>query len=316
VLRLSGTVHHRTFVAVACVIAVVATGCSKDANNSSRSDSAATSSTTTTQLAWTRNLATVVEQPADLPGYHVYRPKDLSSVDGRLPVIVWANGGCVRYDQVWAPLLERWAKSGFVVVAITTPPGTDPRTATGSTADDQAKAIDWAAGADQQKGGLYAGHLDLHKVVAAGNSCGGITTLTLASRDPRVRAAFVLSGSSVPPGGTRDAAAAIMGKVHVPVGYVNGGPDDISTNYIAQDLNVMAPGVPRYWAHRATGAHQDVSTDPAILKDVAEISTNWIDYSLSGNPHLRATLLHDPCAACPPGTWTPTSSNLNDVKAS
>jgi predicted dienelactone hydrolase len=246
----------------------------------------------------------------------VYRPKDLTATGTPLPVIVWADGGCVRYDKVWAPLLQAWARSGFVVIAITTPPAADPRAAGASTADDQAHAIDWAATANRPNNGQYAGRLDLHKVVAAGNSCGGITTLTLTARDPRVRAAFVLSGSSVPPGGTREAAAAIMGNIHVPVGYVNGGPEDISTTYIAQDLDVMAPGVPRYWVHRATGAHQDVSTDPAILADVAEISTNWIDYSLDGNPRLRTTLLRDPCAACPPGTWTPTSSDLSDIKSS
>jgi predicted dienelactone hydrolase len=303
----------RTPVAAIVLVVVCFVGCSTDSNQTAHSRS--TSSTTTTQLAWTRRLATVVEQPADLPGYNVYRPKDLNATGSPLPVIVWANGGCVRYDKVWAPLLEAWARSGFVVIAITTPPAADPRTAGTSTADDQAHAIDWAAAANRQDTGQYAGRLDLHKVVAAGNSCGGITTLALTARDPRVRAAFVLSGSSVPPGGTRDAAAATMGKIHVPVGYVNGGTEDISTNYISQDLDVMAPGVPRYWVHRATGAHRDVSTDPAILTDVGEISTNWIDYSLGGNPRLRTTLLHDPCATCPPGTWTPTSSYLSDVKS-
>jgi dienelactone hydrolase len=302
-------------VAVAIVAGIVIAGCSTDANKADRSAKPATSSTTTTFVGWGRDLATTVEQPPDLSGYHVYRPKDLPAT-GRLPVIVWANGGCVRYDQVWAPLLESWARSGFVVIAIATPPGTDPRTASISTPDDQARAIDWAAAADAQRDGTYAGHLDLHQVVAAGNSCGGITTLTLAARDPRVRAAFVLSGSSVPPGGTRDAAAAIMGKIHVPVGYTNGGPEDISTNYIAQDLAVMAPGVPRYWARRATAAHEVVSTDPAILAEVGEISTNWIDFSLNGGPRLRQRLSDNPCSTCAPGTWTVTSANLDSWKPS
>ena len=63
-------------------------------------------------------LPTTMDTPADLPGYHVYRPVDLDATGSPLSVITWANGGCVRFDGVWAPLLERWAAAGFVVIAI------------------------------------------------------------------------------------------------------------------------------------------------------------------------------------------------------
>ena len=85
-----------------------------------------------------------MEAAADLPGYNVYRPTDLGATGGLLPVVVWANGGCVRHDATWRTLLERWAAAGFLVVAITEPPDREATVEDRTTADDQAKAIDWA----------------------------------------------------------------------------------------------------------------------------------------------------------------------------
>ncbi len=297
-------------MSAACgLLLIAAVGCTSSTNDSAPPETTAT--TTTMVKASSRALPTTVEPAVDLPGYNVYRPTDLDATGAPLPVIVWANGGCLRYDAAWSPLLESWAAAGFVVVAITAPPdGADPRAAGITTADDQGMAIDWAEAQDADPAGPYAGHLDLDRVVAAGNSCGGITTMELAARDDRVRSAFVLSGSSVFPGSPREAAAALMGGIDVPVGYVNGGPEDISTGPIQQDYELVPAGVPAYAAHRSSATHQVVSTDPSILAEVAEISTNWIDFTLYGNPELERTLLDDPCGACAPapGPWRPRTS--------
>jgi len=114
----------------------------------------------------------------------------------------------------------------------------------------------------------------------------------------------------VPPGGSPEAAAAIMGKIHVPVGYVNGGPQDISTAYIRQDYAALPSGVPAYAAHRSEGDHITVSVAPAVQPEVAEISTNWIDFALYGSPALARSIVADPCSSCPPGTWSAEAKNL------
>lgn len=275
-----------------------------------------TTATTTVVAAIDRDLATVQAQAAELPGYNIYRPADLALTGEPLPVIVWANGGCLRYDAAWSPLLDSWAAAGFVVVAITAPgDGADPRTAGMTTVADQAAAIDWAEAANDAPSGEYAGHLDLARVVAAGNSCGGVTALTLAAQDDRVAAVFVLSGSSALPGSPDEAAAAVMGGIDVPVGYVIGGPEDISTAFATRDLELLPAGVPGYLAHRSSATHPEVSTDPAILTEVAEISITWIDFTLTGNPELEQKLLDDPCAACPPGTWTVSARDLDAASA-
>jgi hypothetical protein len=201
------------------------------------------------------------------------------------------------------------------VVAITTPTGADPLAAGMGTADDQALAIDWAYAENGRSESPYAGHFDLSRIVAAGNSCGGITALTLASRDDRVRSVFVLSGSSAFPGAPREAAAEVMGNIGVPVGYTVGGSEDIARANAQQDFELLPEGVPGYIAHRSEGTHEVVSTDAGILAEIAEISTNFIDFALFGNPLVEQSLLEKPCGACAAGTWTIEAKSLDAVQS-
>jgi len=286
------------------LLALLSAGCRDDSDGPE---------STGLQPAVSRNLPVVKEQVAELPGYNVYRPADLGATGAPLPVITWANGGCYRWDATWTILLEGWARAGFLVVAITAPAVGDPASASRTTAADQAAVIDWAYAENSRAGSPFAGHLDLDRVVAAGNSCGGITALNLASMDKRVNAVFVLSGSSSIPGSPEAAAAAVMGNIAVPVGYVVGGPEDIASIYARQDYELMPVGVPGYRAHRFEADHVRVSTNPDILREVAEISTNWIDFALYRDPQVMQSVLENPCAQCPPGNWTVEAKNLETI---
>jgi hypothetical protein len=59
--------------------------------------------------------AVIKESPANLPGYNLYRPAKLSR--RAMPVIAWANGGCVRSDGSWTSLYERWVHEGYFVIS-------------------------------------------------------------------------------------------------------------------------------------------------------------------------------------------------------
>jgi dienelactone hydrolase len=297
---------------VAAMVLATLAGCSDGESGGTMTRG---SKDTTTLPAVRRALPTVVEPAVDLPGYNVYRPRDLGALGRPLPVVVWANGGCVRHDATWRSLLERWAAAGYVVVAITEPPGGAVDVSDRTTADDQARAIDWATDQNARARGPYRGHLDLERVVAAGNSCGGITSLTLAGRDPRVRAVFVLSGSSVGPGAAREQAAAVMDSVRVPVGFVVGGPEDIASSQAIQDFELLGPRVAGYVASRTTGDHVAVSTDTAILAEVGEISVNWLDLALDGTDAARRHLMDRPCQSCAAGFWTVRAKHLDALVA-
>jgi hypothetical protein len=290
-------------------IAVALVACTDDGSDSGSDSSDASTTTTIAAPAATRALTITTENAPDLPGFTIYRPEDLDATGGPLPVIVWANGGCYRFDVTWQPLLERWATAGFFIIAISG----DRAPAGNSTAADQAAAIDWAVDHSERATGPYAGRLDIDRIVAAGNSCGGITSLNLAAGDDRVTAVFVLSGSSVGPGASTDQVAAVMGNVEVPVGYAVGGVEDIAGAEAIKDYDALPPGVPAYIAARSSGDHVLVSTEPEILADVADIAINWFDLTLYGRDAARRTLLHTACDGCPPGLWTPTAKRLGSL---
>ena len=145
----------------------------------------------------TRQAPAITAGPiANLPGYDVFRPANLDAVNHKLPVVAWANGGCVFFNALWKPLFDAWVKAGFIVVAI----GPNPSSKGGiSTVADQEKIVDWAFSENGRKRSPYHNRLDPKGIVAAGNSRGGVTAVQLAAQDQRVHAVFVLSGSSTLP---------------------------------------------------------------------------------------------------------------------
>lgn len=255
-----------------------------------------------------RDLPTTQGPAVDLPGYNVTHPTNLDATGSPLPVLVWGNGGCFRHDATWQPLFDRWASAGFVVISMTTPPSGNPLEQ--HDVEDQRAGIDWAEQQNAAVGGPFAGHLDLDRVVAAGNSCGGITALGLASTDDRVASVYVLSGSAAFPGAPPEDAERVISSITVPIGYVTGGPEDISRANVQQDFGFAE--VPAYIANRASGDHVAVSTDPGMLVEHADIALNWLDLTLYGNESARTALLSNPCATagCAPDLWTVQSKNL------
>jgi len=56
------------------------------------------------------------EEPASLATHTVYRPADLAKT-AKLPVVLWANGGCETHRSS-SPLPRRLASHGYLVIAV------------------------------------------------------------------------------------------------------------------------------------------------------------------------------------------------------
>jgi hypothetical protein len=254
-------------------------------------------------------LPTMMERPNVAPWFVVHRPTDLSSTGEPLPVIVWANGGCFRSDFTWEPLFKRWAAGGFVVLALTD--GPDGPLATSSVADHGA-LIDWTLAEADKAGSPFAGKLDTERIVAAGNSCGGVTALGVAAKDKRVAAVFVLSGSSA----LASTDMGVMGAIEAPIGYVVGSnEEDIASPNALADYEAMADGVPGMIVSRSTGDHITVSTDTTVLPQVADIALNWMDLALFGTPEAADALTSTTvCASCTAGMWTLKEKHLATLR--
>lgn len=258
------------------------------------------------EYQYTGDGYTIIEEnPNAQPWFDVFRPLDMTAVVSEsgqlLPVIVWANGGCLRSNFTWQPLFKRWAAQGYVVLAMAEEPGNG---AVGtSNVEDHGALIDWALSQSP-----YADIIDANRVVAAGNSCGGVTALGLAAIDTRVAAVFVLSGSSAI-GATSES---IMQAIQVPVGYITGGPTDIAGGPARSDFDTLPADAPAMLVQRITGGHLTVSTNVAILEEVADIALNWMNLTLDGNEASYLDLTSETvCATCTPGDWILTEKNLD-----
>jgi predicted dienelactone hydrolase len=253
-------------------------------------------------------LATTKEHPAEEPWFNIYRPEDLDAPGEPLPIVVWANGGCFRSDFTWEILFARWASAGYFVLALSEHPEDGAMVQT--TVDDQAALVDWAVKQNAAQDSAYFGKLATDRIVAAGNSCGGVTALGLTARDTRISAAFVLSGSS----GFGAANRQVIDHIQVPVGYIVGGETDIAGANATSDYDALPNGVPAAIVSRFEGDHRTVSTDAAILTDEAEISLSWMDLAVFGSRAAHVALTSATvCEGCEPGHYTLKAKNLETL---
>jgi len=126
-----------------------------------------------------------------LPRHTIYAPKK-ADASKKLPLIVWANGACGTDGAGYANFLTEIASHGFMIIASGAPskPWGGSGKGGGGLGGEKSRAIwltqglDWAEkGAD---GGKF-GQVDMTKVAAAGQSCGGVEAYSASVYEPRVK---------------------------------------------------------------------------------------------------------------------------------
>ena len=273
-----------------------------DAPSGSGGGSAPTSSR---PLSSTLKLPTMMEKKSVAPFFNVWRPADLTKVEGKLPIVVWNNGACSRNDGVFKPLFDKWASGGYFVLSLTSGGGSSS-----TTIADQKALIDWVVAEAGMASSPYKDKLDIDKISAGGNSCGGITSLGLASMDPRVKSIFVLSGSS----GFGGADRTVINGIKIPVAYVVGGEEDIARTNAESDYAAFAAGIPAMVVNRSSGDHLMISNNAMVMADAADMSINWLDLTIFGlQGALDALKQPTVCTGCASGLWTLTSKNLETL---
>jgi dienelactone hydrolase len=145
-----------------------------------------------------RTLVTTIWYPAR-------SEKANTSVQSPYPLIVFAHG-LGGAPQEYRRLLSAWAAAGYVVAAPLFPlsssetPGGADGGDIGNQPGDMSYVIDQVLNASSSPNGQLSGLVDPNEIGAAGHSNGAITTLGLIGntccRDPRVRAAVVMAGTT------------------------------------------------------------------------------------------------------------------------
>jgi dienelactone hydrolase len=258
--------------------------------------------------------AAVMEMDTTLADHTVYRPADLSKVQGKLPVVSFGNGGCVNIGSAFKTLLGEVASHGYLAIATGPPAGGPPggMPFAQSKTESLVKAIDWAIAENARKGSPYYGRIDTTKIAVAGQSCGGLQAIAVGA-DPRVTTVMVLNsgiirgGIPTPDGGTRQPAGylpasdADLPKLHTPMLYLIGGEKDQAHRGAEGDFEAIQ-NVLVFNANTPVG-HGGTWRQPGGGA-MGKVAIDWLNWRLKGDGEAAKTFNGDPCGLCKDTAWT------------
>ena len=247
-----------------------------------------------------------------LPTHMIYRPLNIKGYveqNGKIPVLLYANGACANNSLEMSRLLSEVASYGYIIIAIgpyedmpddvfynqwkgvvrgwypetkeyaimgngeRLTPYTEAelaaqaaeREAAQKAAEAAAKknkkkkaepapepfrtyarqlleALDWLTDQNANKESEYYHLIDLEKVAAMGQSCGGAQVLAVA-HDPRIKTCMIFNsgmGEMAMSGASKESLA----NLHTPMLYINGGVADVAFNNANGDYGRIADDIP------------------------------------------------------------------------
>lgn len=260
--------------------------------------------------------AVVIEEDPSLPGHTIYRPQNLSAVEGKLPVIAWGNGACAAGGDAFANYLAEFASYGMVAVANgTLHPPAGARTVTKQLVE----TLDWAEAQNASLSSRYHNKLDLSAMAVSGQSCGGLQALEAAA-DPRVTTAVIYNSGIIrdlsaiarpdpnnpsgpprlPPGLVLPGTPATLKKLHTPVIYIIGGEPDIAYKNSEADYAEI-DSVPLFKADLPVG-HGGTVGEPHGGK-FGEVGRVWLLWQLKHDQKAKAMFAGDNCGLCQASGW-------------
>lgn len=246
-----------------------------------------------------------------LPDFVVYRPKDLKGAaaqEGKLPVLVFGNGGCSDTSAGYERMLIEVASQGYVVVAIG-----EMQLVYGDRKDKQtpssmlAEAMNWMCQQVKNRKSDYYNCVDTTRMAAAGHSCGGAQVL-FNSADPRLRTYIILNagmGDMEMAGASRQS----LDGLHGPILYLTGGPSDVAYPNAGLDYERIQH-VPVAYGDMPAAGHGGTYGDKGG-GDFGRMLLAWLDWQLKGKDAQKDVFLHGNLNAYP--GWTMKQKNFGDL---
>jgi dienelactone hydrolase len=267
------------------------------------------------------------EEPASLPTHTVYRPADLSRAP-KLPVVLWANGGCRNTSVEFTRFLGELASHGYLVLAVgrsnipflvihgSIQAVASQKDANGnplivSDPASMIRALDWATAENARAASPLFNKIDTSKVAAMGQSCGGPQAFK-AAHDPRITTVLALN-SSFPTSANPDMVGRtddtwLAEKLNIPAALFNGGPADGGFAGAEQCYKALPSTLAVLKASLTSVGHTGAYPMPDLRWSTAILA--WLDWQLKGDTHATQTFSGPNCALCKDSDWWIDSHNL------
>ena len=292
-----------------------------------------------------------------LPTHMIYRPENLKAyvdANGKIPVLLYANGACANNSLEMSRLLSEVASYGYIVLAIgpymdmpddafyaqwkgvvrgwypeTKPvaimgngerltPYTEAELAAQAAEREAAQkaaaaaakknkrpvvtvqpfrtyarqmleALDWLTDQDADEESEYYHLIDLEKVAAMGQSCGGAQVLAVA-HDPRIKTCMIFN-SGIGDMSMSGASQKSLANLHTPMLYINGGTADVAFNNANGDWGRIADCIPVVKISTLDGHHGTYYE--AHAGAFAVVARMWLNWQLKGLVSDSALFMND-----------------------
>ena len=301
----------------------------------------------------------VAVEDTSLPTHTIYRPENLKAYvneNGRIPVLLYANGACANNNLEMSRLLSEVASHGYIILAIgpyqdmpdeafyaqwkgvvrgwypeTKPvaimgngerltPYTEAELAARAAEQEAARkaaeaaakknrnkkpvvtvepfrtyarqlleALDWLTDQNGNEESEYYHLIDLEKVAAMGQSCGGAQVLGVA-HDPRIKTCMIFN-SGIGEMSMSGASKKSLANLHTPMLYINGGTADVAYNNANGDWGRIADDIPVVKISTLDGHHGTYYEKNAGA--FAVVARMWLNWQLKGIVGDSALFMND-----------------------
>jgi hypothetical protein len=280
----------------------------------------------------------VMEMDSGLPDHTVYRPEDLSALNGAtLPLVVWGNGACANAGNSFGNFLTDISSYAFLAIALgpivernTAGPAAAPAPAQpaiqqptdttqlprnlppAATHPSQLlDAIKWATAENDRAGSKYYKHLNTTKIAVMGQSCGGVQAIEVAA-DSRITTAMIWnSGLFAQPsdmGGGKTLSKKDLESIHVPMAYISGDSTDIAHNNANADFEYIK-SIPVFRAWERGVGHGGTYNQPNG-GEFAGIAVAWLNWQLKGDQKAALMFRGADCGLCVNPKWVVQTKNF------
>lgn len=240
--------------------------------------------------------------------YVVYRPENMKAAIkkmGKLPLVIFANGGCNDTSLPYERMLSEIASNGYLVIALGAMQQTlDDRQLNKAPNAMMTAAVDIIRKEASNEQSRYYQSVDLDNIAFSGQSCGGAQMLALAAT-PSIKT-YMMFNSGMGDMTMAQASSQSLKAVHAPIVYLVGGESDVATANALLDyerLNHISVA----FANHLTAGHSGTFEAPHG-GSFARMAIKWLDWQLKQKNENAKIFLNNKLAQFP--SWTMKAKNF------